>query len=184
MKRLWTLPELIDHWTLAPAERALVDEAHEPHTRLGCACLLKYFQLDWRFPRSRADVPVAAVAPAYLRESLGLRRAISDRLGIAECLEGLATVAVGQHQPERATRLLGAAEALRQAIGAPLPPVERLAFEATMQAARAPLGEQAFATAWAAGRALPLEHVIDEALADVAATGTSGIAHQSGASML
>ncbi len=70
MKRLWTIPELIDRWALTEAERALVDAAREPHTRLGCACLLKFFQLDWRFPRARAELPDAAVA--HLARQLGV----------------------------------------------------------------------------------------------------------------
>ncbi len=70
MKRQRTPPELVDQWTLTPAERALVDEGRDAHTRLGCACLLRYFLLDWRFPRSRADVPVPAVA--HLAQQLGV----------------------------------------------------------------------------------------------------------------
>jgi TnpA family transposase len=70
VKRLWTIPELIDHWTLTETERALVDASHDPHTRLGCACLLKFFQLDWRFPRRPAEVPAPAVA--HLAQQLSL----------------------------------------------------------------------------------------------------------------
>ena len=70
MKRHWTIPEVIEHWSLAPAERALVEDTRADHTRLGLAVLLKYFQLDWRFPRSRADVPVAVVA--HLAQQLGI----------------------------------------------------------------------------------------------------------------
>lgn len=70
MKRHWTIPEVIEHWSLAPAERALVEATRADHTRLGLAVLLKYFQLDWRFPRGRADVPVAAVA--HLAQQLGI----------------------------------------------------------------------------------------------------------------
>ncbi len=70
MKRRWTIPELIDQWALSEAERVLVDVAREPHTRLGYACLLKYFQLDWRFPRGHADVPDAAIA--HLAHQLGV----------------------------------------------------------------------------------------------------------------
>ncbi|MCC6628228.1 MAG: Tn3 family transposase [Chloroflexi bacterium] len=70
MKRLWTIPELIDHWTLTETERALVDASHDPHTRLGCACLLKFFQLDWRFPRRPAEVSAPAVA--HLAQQLSL----------------------------------------------------------------------------------------------------------------
>ncbi len=71
-------------------------------------------------------------------------------------------------QPESAARLLGAAEAVRQAIGARLPPVERADYEATVQATRAALGDEAFAAARAAGLALTLEQVVAEALADEA----------------
>ena len=70
MKRQWTIPELIERWSLAPAEQALVDEGRADHTRLGLAVLLKSFQLDWRFPRGRAEVPDAAVA--HLARQLGV----------------------------------------------------------------------------------------------------------------
>jgi hypothetical protein len=104
-------------------------------------------------------------ATGYLCESLAVRRELGERLGIAECLEGLAAVADGTGQPDRAARLLGAAGTLREAIGAPLPPVDRPAHEAAVQATRGLLGEAAFAAAWAAGRALPLEQAVAEALA-------------------
>jgi len=70
MKRQWAVPELIERWSLAPAERALVDEGRADHTWLGLAVLLKYFQVDWRFPRGRADVPVSTVA--HLAHQLGV----------------------------------------------------------------------------------------------------------------
>ena len=108
----------------------------------------------------------AASATAHLTESLALRRELGERLGIAECLEGLATVAAGTGQPERAARLLGAAEALREAIGAPLPPVDRPDHDDDDSATRAALGEAAFAAAWAAGRALTVEQAVAEALGD------------------
>ena len=72
---------------------------------------------------------------AFMAESLALRREMGERLGIAECLEELAAVAAGSGEPARAARLLGAAEAIRMAIGAPLPPYDRPAHEATGRAA-------------------------------------------------
>lgn len=72
---------------------------------------------------------------------------------IAACLEGLAALSA----PERAARLLGAAAALREAIGAPLPPEERAGEAATREAARGALGEAAFREAFDAGRALTWE---------------------------
>ena len=95
-----------------------------------------------------------------MEESLALRRELGDKHGLAECLEGLAGVAVAQQHLERAARLLGAAAALREAIGAPLSPREQARYDRDMSALRADLGEAAFAAAWATGRVAPLEHVI------------------------
>ena len=75
---------------------------------------------------------------------------------------GLAHVAQGQ--PERAVRLYAAAEALREAIRLPAAPADRCDYEA-IPAARATLGEEAFAAAWAAGRAMSPEQATEYALA-------------------
>ena len=64
------------------------------------------------------------------------------------CLEGLAGVVAAQGQPTWATRLLGAAEALREAFGIPLAPVERADYERAVTAASIHLGEQSFTAAW------------------------------------
>ncbi len=60
-----------------------------------------------------------------LLESLRLRRDLRDQAGIAECLEALAGVLVSRQKPERATRLLGAAEAMRETIGVGVPPAQQ-----------------------------------------------------------
>jgi len=70
------------------------------------------------------------------------------------CLEALATVAVEQGEPVRAAHQWGAAEALCEAIGTPLPRVYRTGFQQTVTAARSQLGEEDFATAWAQGRSM------------------------------
>jgi len=68
----------------------------------------------------------------------------------------------GEH--EWAARLWGAAEALREAIGAPMPPVYRATYEQAVALARAQVGEEAFAAAWAEGLAMPLEQTINDVL--------------------
>jgi hypothetical protein len=73
-------------------------------------------------------------------------------------------VAGARGAPERAARLLGAVQALRDAIGAPVPPEYRAAYERTAAAARAALGEEAFTAAWAAGRTLSWEQAVAYAL--------------------
>jgi hypothetical protein len=110
-----------------------------------------------------------SVAAAHFCESLAFWRQDGNRQGIATCLDGLAAVASGQGDPERAARLLGAAAALRENRSIPLPPVERADLDRVMAGVRASLGEAAFAAAWAQGQAMPLEQIIDEALQEVPA---------------
>lgn len=105
-------------------------------------------------------------ALAHHGEALRLRRAFPHRLGIARSLESLAGVALAAGHPERAARLLGAAEALRETIGASLLPFERPVRERDAAAARAALGDEAFAAAKAEGRAMTLEQAVEQALAD------------------
>ncbi len=79
---------------------------------------------------------------------------------IAASLEGLAALEAGQGAPSLAARLWGSAEALREAIGAPIYPVYRASYEHAVALVRATLGEQAFRTAWAEGRCLTPEQVL------------------------
>jgi predicted ATPase len=116
-------------------------------------------------------------AQYHYLESLALRRGLGDKEGIAFCLEGLAAVVTAWEQPLRAARLWGAAEALRTMIGAPLPSIERSAYDRTVAAGQNQAQAAAWAAAWAAGRDLALEQALDEAAAisqDGADVGTSG----------
>jgi len=65
---------------------------------------------------------------------------------------------------EWAARLLGAAGALRDALGSPLPPVDRADRDRSLAAARAVLGEAAFAAASAERRAMELEQAVADTL--------------------
>jgi len=100
-------------------------------------------------------------ARALYQESLDLvARTTGCKEFIPTSLEGLANVAMAQDEPVWAARLWGAAEALREAIGTPLPPVERADYEAAIIAARTSLGENAFTTAWAQGRTMTPEQAL------------------------
>jgi len=61
MKRQWSNDDLVAQWTLQSGELALV-EHKEGANRLGFALLLKYFQIDGRFPRHKHDLPIVAIA--------------------------------------------------------------------------------------------------------------------------
>jgi hypothetical protein len=52
---------------------------------------------------------------------------------------------------------MGAAEALREAIGTPIPPVYGLDYQQEIATARSQTGEDAFARAWLQGRAMAPE---------------------------
>jgi len=79
---------------------------------------------------------------------------------IAASLEGLAALEAGQGEPRQAARLWGAAEALREAIGAPMHPVHRASYAPVLAHARTALDEQAFRLAWAEGRGMTPEQAL------------------------
>ncbi|HEU5102119.1 MAG TPA: tetratricopeptide repeat protein, partial [Roseiflexaceae bacterium] len=109
-----------------------------------------------------------AHARVLYRESLALNQELGNQVGIAVSLEGLGSVAAVQGQLVQAVRLLTAAQAVRAHIGAPVPPSRRAGYDRSCAAVRTQLDETAFAAAWAAGRALPLEQAIALALGDQA----------------
>ncbi len=103
-----------------------------------------------------------ARAAGLWQERLGLTW---DAWGLSITLEGLADIAVVRGEVERAARLLGAVEAMRERLGVTRGP--RLLSEpaAVMAAVRAALGAAAFETAWHEGRRLsPAEARAEAAL--------------------
>jgi predicted ATPase/class 3 adenylate cyclase/DNA-binding CsgD family transcriptional regulator len=84
-------------------------------------------------------------------EGIAVARKTGNRQTVAFGLEGLARVVAVQGELAWAVRLWGAAETLRESIGIPILPVERPAYESSVAAACAQLGEKSFAIAWAEG---------------------------------
>jgi predicted ATPase/transcriptional regulator with XRE-family HTH domain len=114
-----------------------------------------------RVAHKRGEV---ARAETLQREALVLFRDLGDPRHCSEALERLAGTAGAARHGERAARLLGAVAAVRATLGTPQPALERAETDAAVAPARAALGENAWAAAFAAGRALPLEQAIAEAL--------------------
>ncbi|MEV6268475.1 tetratricopeptide repeat protein [Kribbella sp. NPDC051936] len=96
-----------------------------------------------------------------LDESLAEHRDLGDRWRSASVLEELAAVAQQRKRSEYAAFLLGAADGVRDVIGAPVPVIEKADREATRAAVEASLERRAFRAAWSAGRAAPLAAVAD-----------------------
>ena len=106
-------------------------------------------------------------AVTHYKESLSLFQELGFKGDYAPGLERFAEVATAQEQPERAARLLGAAEALRQGLDPPhISLVDRAEYDLSVAAARIELGDEAFAAAWAEGRAMLMEEAIEYALND------------------
>ncbi len=101
-----------------------------------------------------------ASARGLYEESLALSGELGEQWVIAACLVGLGEVVAAQRQLAWAAQLWGAAEALRDALGVPIPPVELTDYERSVSAARVHLGERAFAAAWAQGRAMTPERAL------------------------
>lgn len=100
------------------------------------------------------------------REVLVLAHEIRTWPTLWLALRALAGVAAARGQSEAAARLWGAADRLGDEVPNSTPPPEEVArHEQAMATAQAQLGEGAFAAAWEAGRTLPLEEAVAEALA-------------------
>ena len=80
MKRHWDEQELAEHWSLRHDEFELLRKRTE-RSRIGFAVLLKFFQIEGRFPSSRKEVP--AVALDYLGDQLEVSRKASSEYEFA-----------------------------------------------------------------------------------------------------
>lgn len=75
MQREWQPEELIECWTLLDDDRRLVANKTGA-TRLGFALLLKFFELEGRFPRAAAELPPVAVE--YVAAQVKVRASALD----------------------------------------------------------------------------------------------------------
>ncbi len=103
-------------------------------------------------------------AHELLCESLVVLQELGDKAAVAACLEALASVVTEQGAALEAARLFGAADALRETIGVPLPPAYRSEYDRHVGAARTIEQQIFFAAAWEEGRALSLDQAVAEAL--------------------
>jgi predicted ATPase/DNA-binding CsgD family transcriptional regulator len=111
----------------------------------------------------RLELNEPHAAAGAFREALETWRGLGNILDVAECLEGVAAV-IADAQPQRAAQLLGAADENRKASGAPVAAVDVRRYAQLVARVKNHLGEQAFATDWAAGRDLHIDSAVDLAL--------------------
>jgi tetratricopeptide (TPR) repeat protein len=99
-----------------------------------------------------------------LHEAITLQHRRTSRLCIAESLERFAWVTADTHQPQRATQLFGAADALRKWMGAPLPLGDKPLYDRYLEMARAALDSDDFGQMWSEGAAMSLDQAVAYAL--------------------
>ena len=107
--------------------------------------------------RLRADYKRAT---EMFKKSLSLYLSSGNKVGPPFSLEALALVAAAQGDAKRAARLWGAASAWREAINELLPPSYQRDYAPSITQARAQLGEEVYASAWAEGHAMSPEQAI------------------------
>ena len=105
-------------------------------------------------------------AAGHFREAVELLRGDGEPYFITRCIEGLAIVRVQQGRADVASRLFGAAEAIRATIEAPLLAFEEARYRRTVEILAPLLETQKRAEAWAEGRAMTLDEAIGYALGD------------------
>ena len=106
-------------------------------------------------------------AEALHKESLALSRGMGAHTYLTlTLLEGLACGAEAQGEAERAARLFGATEVLRESTSFPLEPALRTLEEPYLLGARSQLEEGAWTEAWEEGRAMSVETAIEYALSE------------------
>lgn len=105
-----------------------------------------------------------AEAMRLYKESLILNHRLRARTEIAPLLERLAAM-TRRKQPKAAACLYAVAAALRDTIGAPLPPSARVGVDHDVAAIRRVVGEEAFTAAWAQGRAMTLDQAVEWTMA-------------------
>jgi predicted ATPase len=101
-------------------------------------------------------------------ESLEINRDLHNVTGIACSLEEMAALEMEAPRKNgsdvRVPRLFGAAEALRESIGAPVPPNLREAHFRHVERAREAMDNSSFEAAWAEGRAMTMEQAVEYAM--------------------
>jgi predicted ATPase/uncharacterized protein HemY len=115
-----------------------------------------------------------SVTQSHTREALELFRELGGPSGILAALESLAAALIapgaggplGSSSPsasgnERAARLMGAAEGLREALGLPAPEWWLRPRERIGEAVRAAALDQEYAVMWAEGRTMSLDQALD-----------------------
>jgi len=103
-------------------------------------------------------------AKAIYKETIRSWQDSGNRGAVANQLECFAFIAIADEEPQRAAKLLGAAEALREKAKSAMTDMERIEYDQSVAQLRAMLAETEFNALWADGRSMTMEEAIQLAL--------------------
>ena len=105
-------------------------------------------------------------AKALFQKSYALQLLVGRQEEYANTLTGMAAILAAQNEPECAVRLLAAADALLEAIGATMNSTEKVDYQRILDNVREQLDESTFEGLWAEGRKMTLEQAVADALGE------------------
>jgi tetratricopeptide (TPR) repeat protein len=147
------LGDLSDAERLFEEGRSLAHDIGDKGTEAFALYGLGHLELEREaFPKARL----------LLGQCLRLNEEIAERLGISECVESMAGVALGLGAADIAVMLLAVAETMRMAIGIPLADIMRADHERFLQHAQAQLDRATFDDLWAMGSIMSPQQAVTE----------------------
>jgi tetratricopeptide (TPR) repeat protein len=105
-----------------------------------------------------------STAHSFLKRAILMFQELQHDDGIARCLEEFAATANAERQLEKAARLFGAAEVLRESIACPIEPSDQAHYNACVAALRRAAGQEAFDRGREEGRRMAQERAVAYAL--------------------
>ena len=103
-------------------------------------------------------------AKQVYKETLMGWQNLGNRGAIAHQWECIALIAMAEEEPQRAAKLLGAAEALRERAQAPMTDNERIEYDQSISRLHAMLADEEFNSLWLDGRTMTMEQATQLAL--------------------
>jgi hypothetical protein len=97
-------------------------------------------------------------------ESIHLALEIGSRWDIADLLEIMAAIATGYEHPHEAAVIFGSAEYLREVLGTPLPPAEKVFYDRRVATLKERLSPEDLRESWDKGRMFDLDQAVAYAL--------------------
>ena len=118
--------------------------------------------LRYAIGRSAAEAGDLATAPEQFLTTLGQAQQMGDRTGMARSLDNLVFLENAKGRAERAMRLAGFSQTLKEQVGGEAPP-ELLLLLDPWEAGRRYLSEEEMQAAWDEGRAMTMEQALSYA---------------------